>query len=626
MPHAPARVSKSPLALAALVLLTAMPVHAQDAWNPFQQLDAPRPGRKRPAEQAPADPRPYLSPMEREGPDASERPSSIGAGRSRDMIVHQQDLPPLDERSRAVAREELSPVMAGDGSGLPQELWRGLDIKTVEDLIAALEIPPRSAALHHLWKRLVTSEAAAPGGSGAQVSFQSLRAEALFRSGLVRESLELLRRHAEVAQDPILGILQARAELALGNRETACDLAKDATSKSGLPKPVRAEAILMSGYCAALSKNAAAAGLAAEIAREEGAEPSPGLAALDALAVGTKPSPIAAKTITITDYRLIELAGAVDKKAVIAAGTPPVLVAISSAPSDPALRLSAGEAAARLNAISPEQLADIYRAQPTTMAADQLLTAQGAALPGDGALRRAGLFKSAEAEQTPFKKVRLIRAFLDDARRAGLYLPALQIAAQACESVNRVPEIGWFAETGVEAALAASNLEQARAWAGFGAGLEASGKLDHWHALIDIAEVGSKPDGRAKALETLEALALRGRFSADLLHRLATVLDALDYHVPIPLWEAASRTPQPTGGHLPATGVLTALQDASKKKEFGRTVLLAMSALGPSGAEGANLISLGDSIRALRRAGLEGDARRLAFEALFAGWPRALTN
>jgi hypothetical protein len=96
--------------------------------------------------------------------------------------------------------------------------------------------------------------------------------------------------------------------------------------------------------------------------------------------------------------------------------------------------------------------------------------------------------------------------------------------------------------------------------------------------------------------------------------------------VPIPLWEAASRTPQPTSGYLPETGVLSELQDAAKKKEFGHTVLLAMKTLGPNGAEGAHMIALGDSIRALKRAGLEPDARRLGLEALLGAWPRTAAN
>ena len=73
-------------------------------------------------------------------------------------------------------------------------------------------------------------------------------------------------------------------------------------------------------------------------------------------------------------------------------------------------------------------------------------------------------------------------------------------------------------------------------------------------------------------------------------------------------------------------GVLTALPDAAKKKEFGRAVLLAMKAIGPNGAESAHMIALGDAIRALKRAGLEADARRLGLEALLGSWPRTAVN
>ena len=148
--------------------------------------------------------------------------------------------------------------------------------------------------------------------------------------------------------------------------------------------------------------------------------------------------------------------------------------------------------------------------------------------------------------------------------------------------------------------------------------------LQHWLALEDLADAASASHGQY--LPQIEALAQHGRFTPDALHRLVTVLDALGYNIPIPLWEAASRTPQPKTGYLPTTGVLSQLQDASAKKEFGRTVLLAMKSLGPNGAEGANMLALGDSIRALKRAGLEADARRLAVEALFGAWPRTAVN
>jgi hypothetical protein len=232
--------------------------------------------------------------------------------------------------------------------------------------------------------------------------------------------------------------------------------------------------------------------------------------------------------------------------------------------------------------------------------------------------------------------VRLIRAFLDDSRRAGLYLPALEMSVKPVESLQPVPEIGWFAETAIEVLLAARKYDRVRTWASFGGGLDrpgtpsgtspAGGAFSHWLALADIADPALPKQERGVYLPAVEEQALRGRFSPDQLHRLATVLDALDYNVPMRLWEAASRTPQPSTGHLPPTGVLTDLQDASKKKEFGRTVLLAMDALGSHGAEGAHMIALGDAIRALRRAGLDADARRLGFEAVLASWPRTATN
>jgi hypothetical protein len=106
-----------------------------------------------------------------------------------------------------------------------------------------------------------------------------------------------------------------------------------------------------------------------------------------------------------------------------------------------------------------------------------------------------------------------------------------------------------------------------------------------------------------------------------LLQRLVTALDALGEEVPIPLWDLAAKTPQPDDGYLPPTGVLSTLKAAADAGETGRTILLAASAFGPDGPQGAHLIALGDGLRALKRVGLDAEARRLAFEALYAHWP-----
>jgi hypothetical protein len=100
------------------------------------------------------------------------------------------------------------------------------------------------------------------------------------------------------------------------------------------------------------------------------------------------------------------------------------------------------------------------------------------------------------------------------------------------------------------------------------------------------------------------------------------VLDALDYNVPIPLWNLASRTQQPQTGHLPQTGILSAMKQASEAQQIAATTLYALHTIAPAGTTATHLLGLGETIRALKRAGLEKDARRLGFEALFSDWPR----
>jgi hypothetical protein len=299
---------------------------------------------------------------------------------------------------------------------------------------------------------------------------------------------------------------------------------------------------------------------------------------------------------------------------------PAALAAAAEAGSLPAeLAVAVAEAAARINAIDAGALAESYRRHPFTPT--EIEQAQAAAVPAG--LRRALLVRAAERERTPFKRTRLIRAALDDARRAGLYAQVAATLERAVAEIQPVSEIGWFAETAVEVMLVSGRLDQARRWAQFGA--VQGGGIVHWLALIDIADASGRGQ-RGASLASLEELALRGRFTGDGLHRLATVLDALDYHVPMRLWEAASRSPQPTTGHLPATGVLSELQDAARRKDLDRTMALVFQTLGAQGPEGAHMIALGDAVRALRRAGLEREARAVATEALLHLWPRGTSS
>ena len=634
----------SPQILRVMVLLAglapATAAIADDSWNPFrdrdrERADARKPGKavepERPAPLSPMDgvlPRPGQGPIGPSRPitDAPADPNALGGWRPPEPgptaplpAATWTNLPPPDEASRrTVERTDLSPVIAADGSGLPLDLWRGVDLGWVEASIAKLELPPRSPAVYQLWRRLLLAEAA-PGGGAAR--FDALRMDLMYRTGLLAD-LKTLTARSTPSNESLPLLMHARSTIAVGQNVEGCALlAKLGNRKAEMAKPLRAESLLLDGYCAAQAKNTGAAGLSAELAREEGATSELALAALDAVASGQRAEIPISKRLSLLDYRYLQLGGTANPLQVIERADPAVLAEIAADPNtEIRLRITAGEAAAKLNTMSGAELAEIYRAFPIQISDfPDPLNAKV-----DASQRRAFLFRFVESERTPLKRSRLIRALLDEGRRAGLYLPMLQAVEKSTSELKMVAEIGWFAETAIEVMVVAGRYEDARRIAALAGGFDrtTSDGHGHWLALIDIAD-SALTGRRGESLASVEQLALRGRFRPDLLHRLATVLDALDYHVPIPLWDAANRTPQPTAGFLPETGVLSELQDASKRKEFGRTVLLTMRALAPQGAEGANLIALGDAMRALKRAGLEPDARRLGFEALFAGWPRA---
>lgn len=448
----------------------------------------------------------------------------------------------------------------------------------------------------------------------------ALRAAALLRAGLVAEAATVVQGAAgRWPTDAAAGVLAARIGIAAGDATRGCAPVKSVLGrKSELAKPQRAEALALSGYCAAVAGNPSGAGLAAELMREERHDDAGLLAVLDAAASGGAGPVRLADGFGPLHYRLAMLAGGVQDLGRIERADPAGVAMVAADPAaPPALRVIAAEAAARLDTLPPSGLAEVYRAAAVS-------TSNGEAAPSPQpapALVRAAAFRTAEVERTPLKKVRAIRSLLDDARRAGLYWQTLAMVAPVEAVLQPVPEIGWFAESGIEIALVAGNVERARQWAALGGAVPGDGGLRHWLPLIDLVDPSLRGE-RGRSLASVEALAVRGRLSAELLHRLATVLDANDIAVPIPLWEATSRAAQPTGGHLPDTGVLTELKDAAAKSEHARVVLLAMRTIGPGGADAANVIALGDVIRALRRAGLDADARRLSLEALFAQWPR----
>lgn len=519
---------------------------------------------------------------------------------------------PGAERPATAARASMTAPSAKAGP-VGADLWRGVDMKALETMVSALDVPPRSPALHRLWLSLLTAEATPPAGGRGPSHYEAFRLEALYRSGRIGEMGDRLARAPDDGNDPLTTTFVIRRALADADWEGACAAARRLTARRvDLPKLLRGESAILSGYCGAIAGNPSAAGLAATLAREEEVEAPLAIEVLDYIGArgqAGRPKLNYPARLHVLDYRLLEAARLVEPQPVLQAAEPALLAALARVTGgDPRLTAAAIDAAAARNVLAPADLAAAYgRVEVPPAQANEPL------------FRRVQLFRAATGVASPQaplpNRLTAARTLLDDARRAGIAQPiAAALAPQVLDAVT--PREGAATtHTLVEIALAAGQFDRARQLAG------SLPESQHWLALIDIADprATSVSDG---ALSALDALARRNRMAPAQLHRLATILDALDVNVPIPLWEAASRTPQPTTGHLPETGLLPRLQEAAKKGETGRTALLAMATIGPAGAEATHLIGLGDAMRALRRVGFEAAARGLAVEALLAGWPR----
>ena len=137
----------------------------------------------------------------------------------------------------------------------------------------------------------------------------ALRLETLYRSGLLEQASQELAKMPAAAG--VVATLAARNDIGLGKKEQGCATAQNAGPIPGdLPKPSEGAGCddlrLLRGD---RRRRRPAAGLAAEMAREEGQKESAGLEALDAISVHASPRIAANETVSLLDYRLIEAAG-----------------------------------------------------------------------------------------------------------------------------------------------------------------------------------------------------------------------------------------------------------------------------------------------------------------------------
>ncbi|MBI1385338.1 MAG: hypothetical protein GC150_10540 [Rhizobiales bacterium] len=607
-------------ALAFAVLCAAVPARAEqqrlDPANPI--LVIPDSGPLAPVVPRGQRPLPELAP----GYDRSRPPSRELIGRGASGIESAPLAPlgpsaPLDaapapsDQPRWGPGRLAPPVGRGAGESLAArslgpDLWRGMTMADLERFVADSRFALRSPVMQRLWQRLMLSDSTPPAG-GEDGSFLAYRMEALYRLGRIEEAAMLARGAG--AETPLARAVAARALLARGEQEQACGTSKTLLQEgASLPAPLTRDIYLIVAHCAAVTVNPKAGLLILDLARERGVNAETAYEILDALSRGGRPRVRLPEEIDLIDGLFLALAGAPFDGRLVARATPAFAVFLAEDARDPGVRALAAERALIVGAADVAVLAAAY-----------------AEVGGgsDPVARRAAAYGAAANARGPAALAEAAADYLALARTEGLEQAGAvalgPLFARTPPDVSAAP----YAEIAVEVLTRNGETRKAWSWSlAAGADGRAGARPMPWLALLDIVAVSPEVP-RGPGLETADRLASAGALAPDTLHRLATVLDALDYNVPIPLWNAASRTPQPTAGHLPPTGVLSDLKLAAERRDLGRGLLLSLVGLGGDGPPATNLLALGDVIRGMRALGFEREARAIAFEAVVEGWPRA---
>ena len=499
---------------------------------------------------------------------------------------------------------------------LPVDLWRGMTFERFRDGLLALNGVGGSLALNNLVASTLLDHRSMPQNTEPQTA-DLLKMVVLYRMGRIGDLASFIESIPARNRSLPVRVFKARALLANGERAKACKLVTSfPVGDRNLSRDLLSESLMMTALCAAQNKDLATMGLMADLARDKNIRSPLSFAIMDYLLSGVKPSIKMPPKLGVRDYYFLRLTQLAMPRKLLDRAAPSLVYALAyDRSTSPALRLDAAERAASTGQIDASGLAKIY--------ADVAAIKPSQGQRRSDAHTRALLFAGLSRTNDPAHRAKIIDTLLANVRGKNLSSVIGPMLAPYVAQMQPEPTHSWFAMRAVEVALLARDLPLAERWLLFvkQAGRAAYGAAE-WLPLVDLVQPGVVPagEGTQMALRMARARRLNGAT----LHRLTSVLDALSLDVPIPLWNTASKQPQPRKGALPPSGVLSALKKMSDEGRAGEVLLLSLQSLGSHSADQMHLIALGDVVRSLKKAGFATSARQFGFEAVYDIWPTGL--
>lgn len=514
-------------------------------------------------------------------------------------------------RLTADAAGTLTP---GSG-GLRADLWSGTPAAVAMRLVSLLPASPDSHALRALQRRLLLSTAPAPADL-VEGDLLAARAERLLAMGALDDLAALAAAVPGRGEPPGLARAMAERALALGDDDAACGRG----GASGTDGRFWAR---LGVVCDLRRGDIAKAELGVRLLAELGRADVPLQDLVQAAAGGGGgPQRLAgAGPIGFAAARAARLPIDPD---VAAIDSLPVLVGLARGVGSPpfAARLAAADKAERAGALATAALLELYAE----------VAVQGGSVDGTlkvaeadpGPYGRALLWRAADTNADVGQQVRAIRKALELAREAGDRRQVARLFAPIIRRLQPGPATAALAADAIRAFVAAGDAEAAGPWVewlrdGAAVGNARNAARDVWtvthigggERLAPYREVAVTEwwDG----LRTVDPGKAAERGAAAL-----TLLDALGAPLGPDAWRGLATAPATLQYQAPTAAFRNGVAAGAAAGRLGETVALACAGFGGAALASVDPTAVAGVVAALRRLGLEDDARRFAGEAAVA--------
>ena len=492
--------------------------------------------------------------------------------------------------------------------GLGADMWKGSSHKTAEHLLALIA-PTHSPILNALARRLLITAAVPPEGEAESAqSLTSARAEKLVLLGDTAEAWSLVQQADPKLIDSITFHLVAESALIDGGGEDFCAKAPDmAKTRVGADW----QKVLI--VCRFRAKDTQAAQVALDVFRAQSNRDNVFLGIADKNILGNGKSlpfqltPLTPPTLALLQLTNLPLPVSLYARADFSLSTPLLRL---PAQQDVA-QLSLAERAAERGLISPDDLAAVYRA--TVFNAETL--ASPLTSSESGLRLRALLFRAAEAEQSPSKKVAYAVKFVQTAP------PSFLNGAGGIVTVMLGNREAEATQTSVAASLArlymlAGKGDTALGW--YRLALGSGGNEDDlqaWWPQFALAGLVSESAYAADFDKWLDAATKNVDVQTlrDVVIPTMLLLDAAGLKVPEQAWAKVILVPPSEKKFAVSPLLLERIKAASSANKRAETVLLAAALAGDGD------ISLPATLgitHALRQAGFTGEAAVFARQSV----------